>query len=119
MLIPFTTGAAQIYLMFSQNELWETGKYSDYSSRSLGDMRFLNDTIDVFMMLEVVLTKIKPWLYIVKEKSPKLFCERQKISMYSKYIWEFSQTNSFLRSSQVAGKIITLDRFLSITNPED
>ena len=117
MLIPFTTGAAQIYLMFSQNELWETGKYSDYSSRSLGDMRFLNDTIDVFMMLEVGFNQNKTfWL---EEKSLKLFCERQKISMYSKYIWEFSQTNSFLRSSQVAGKIIALDQFLSITNPED
>ena len=78
MLIPFTTGAAQIYLMFSQNELWETGKYSDYSSRSLGDMRFLNDTIDVFMMLEVGFNQNKTLIIHCKRKVAKTLLRETK-----------------------------------------
>ena len=68
MLISFTTGAAQICIMFSQNDLRETGKYSNNSSRSLRTY-VLNDTM--YLILQVSLNQNKTLIIRCKRKVAK------------------------------------------------
>ena len=68
MLIPFKTGAAQIYIMFSQNDLREMGKYSNNSSRSL---RIYVLWYNVSLILQVSLNQNKTLIARCKRKVAK------------------------------------------------